>query len=254
MPEGPSIIILKEALEKFNGKKILKVEGNTKIDIARMSGQKIVDFKTWGKHFLICFKNFTLRVHLMMFGSYRVDEERDVMPRLKLVFAEGYINFYACSLKYIEGNLNEIYDWTSDVMSDHFNVKTTRAKMKNLNDELICDVLLNQEIFAGVGNIIKNEVLFRARLHPETLIKEIPPRKLTEVIKDARDYSFEFLKWKKAFVLRKHWQAYTKKKCPRDKAPIFKKYCGKTKRRTFFCEVCQVFYPVSKGKVLKNRN
>ncbi len=242
MPEGPSIIILKEAVQEFKGKKILSAEGNTKLGVARMSGQKIIDFKTWGKHFLICFEDFTLRVHLMMFGSYRVNEEREAVPRLKLTFAKGYINFYACSLKYIEGNPGDVYDWSTDVMNDQFNPKAAKAKIKELPNEFICDILLNQEIFAGVGNIIKNEVLFRTRLHPETLIKNIAARKLTEVINEARDYSFEFLKWKRAFVLKKHWQAYTKKKCPRDQAPIFKKYCGKTKRRTFFCKVCQVLY------------
>ncbi|MEP7251635.1 MAG: DNA-formamidopyrimidine glycosylase family protein [Ginsengibacter sp.] len=252
MPEGPSIIILKEAIQKFKGKKILQAEGNAKLDIERMSGQKIIDFKTWGKHFLICFKDFSLRIHLMMFGTYRVNEEREAKPRFKLTFVNECINFYACSLKYIEGELDDTYDWTADVMNDDFNPKAARAKIKKLPEGLICDVLLNQKIFAGVGNIIKNEVLFRTRLHPETLVKDIPPRKLTEVINDARDYSFEFLKWKKAFVLKKHWQAYTKKKCPRDSAPIFKKYCGKTKRRTFFCEVCQVLYPVAKNKVRKN--
>jgi formamidopyrimidine-DNA glycosylase len=31
-------------------------------------------------------------------------------------------------------------------------------------DELIWDALLDQNVFAGVGNIIKNEVLFRLRV------------------------------------------------------------------------------------------
>ncbi len=242
MPEGPSIVILKEAVQKFKGKKIVTARGNSKLDIQRMSGQKIIDFKSWGKHFLICFKDFTLRIHLMMFGSYRVDEERDAPPRLQLVFAKGKINFYACSLKYMEGNINETYDWAADVMDDRFNPKTARKKLKEMPGELICDVLLNQNIFAGAGNIIKNEVLFRVRVHPETMVKNIPARKVTELIYETRNYCFDFLQWKKAFVLRKHWLAYTKKKCPRDHVPFQKKYCGKTKRRTFYCEMCQVLY------------
>ncbi|MEO6290002.1 MAG: hypothetical protein ABIO76_08785 [Ginsengibacter sp.] len=109
-------------------------------------------------------------------------------------------------------------------------------------EELVCDTLLNQNIFAGVGNIIKNEVLFRIRLHPETKMKDIPARKINGLIKEARNYSFDFLKWKKEFVLKKNWLAHTKKICPRDYVPFIKKYCGKTKRRTFYCEICQVFY------------
>jgi endonuclease-8 len=32
MPEGPSIIILKELVQPFKGKRILKIEGNSKSD------------------------------------------------------------------------------------------------------------------------------------------------------------------------------------------------------------------------------
>lgn len=76
MPEGPSIVILKEAVQSFKGKKILSVSGNTSIDKERLLNQKVIDFKSWGKHFLICFPRFTLRVHFMLFGSYSINEER----------------------------------------------------------------------------------------------------------------------------------------------------------------------------------
>jgi endonuclease-8 len=242
MPEGPSIVILREAVQEFKGMKILKVEGNSKLDIQRMSAQKIIDFKSWGKHFLICFKDFTVRVHFMLFGSYRINEGKDAVPRLRFVFKKGELNFYACSIKFIEENIDEVYDWNSDVMGDSWNAKAARKKIKEIPEELVCDTLLNQNIFTGVGNIIKNEVLFRIRLHPETKMGAICAIKLNQLIKEARNYSFDFLEWKKAFVLRKHWLAHTKKICPRDQVPLIKKYCGKTKRRTFYCERCQVLY------------
>jgi endonuclease-8 len=127
-------------------------------------------------------------------------------------------------------------------MNDKWDPKAENRKMKQHPDVLICDVLLDQNIFSGVGNIIKNEVLFRTRIHPENKIKNIPRAKIDELIKEARNYSFDFLKWKKEFVLRKHWLAHTKKICPRDQIPFIKKYLGKTNRRTFYCEMCQVLY------------
>jgi endonuclease-8 len=84
MPEGPSIVILKELVPPFKGKKVLEVSGNSKMDIQRMAGKKIIDFKSWGKHFLICFKDFTVRIHFMLFGSYRINEEKEAKPRLSL--------------------------------------------------------------------------------------------------------------------------------------------------------------------------
>ena len=50
MPEGPSIIILKEAVQPFKGKKVIAVSGNSKMDIQRMDGQVIIDFRSWGQH------------------------------------------------------------------------------------------------------------------------------------------------------------------------------------------------------------
>src|SRR6185437_14136833 len=240
MPEGPSIIILKEEVQSFIGKKILKVEGNSKLNIQRLSGQKIIDFKSWGKHFLICFKDFTVRIHFMLFGSYRINEQKEATPRLRLVFKEGELNFYACSIKFIEENLDEMYDWTSDVMNDSWNPKAAKKKLIETSGALVCDALLNQNIFTGVGNIIKNEVLFRTRIHPESKVGNLPAKKINELIKEARNYSFDFLKWKKEYVLKKHWLAHTKKICPRCHIPFIKKHCGKTNRRSFYCENCQV--------------
>jgi endonuclease-8 len=77
MPEGPSIILVKEAVAQFAGKKIISVGGNTKIDQSILLNKKIIEFKSWGKHFLICFKGFTLRVHFLMFGSYTVNEKKN---------------------------------------------------------------------------------------------------------------------------------------------------------------------------------
>jgi endonuclease VIII len=242
MPEGPSIIILKEEVQSFAGKKIINVEGNSKQDIQRLSGQKIIEFKSWGKHFLICFKTFTVKIHFMLFGSYRINEQKESAPRLRLIFKEGEINFYACSVKLIEENLDDIYDWKADVMSDLWDPKAAKQKLKEIPEALVCDALLNQNIFSGVGNIIKNEVLFRIYLHPESKIGNLPESKIDELIKEARNYSFDFLKWKKEYVLRKHWLAHTKKICPRCDIPFIKKHLGKTNRRSFFCNNCQIFY------------
>ncbi|MDQ2863100.1 MAG: endonuclease [Bacteroidota bacterium] len=242
MPEGPSIVIVKELVQQFKGKKVIKVYGNSNLDIQRISGKKILDFKSWGKHFLICFKDFTVRIHFMMFGTYRINEHKDAEPRLGLTFKKGELNFYTCSIKFIEESIDEVYDWTADVMNDRWDARAARKKLKQIPETLVCDALLDQTIFAGVGNIIKNEVLFRTRIHPENKIKDIPGAKIAELIKEARNYSFEFLEWKKKFVLSKHWLAYSKKNCPRDHIPFNKKYSGKTKRRTFYCDVCQVLY------------
>ena len=178
----------------------------------------------------------------MLSGSYRINEKKQTLPRLSLHFEKGELNFYACSVKLIEEDLNKIYDWTADVMNESWNAAAARKKLKVAPKTLVCDALLDQNIFARVGNIIKNEVLFRIKVHPATKVGDLPSKKLTELIKEARQYSFDFLEWKKQYVLKKHWPIHTKKICQRDGSAIIKQYLGKTNRRTFFCNACQVLY------------
>ncbi|HEY1164005.1 MAG TPA: DNA-formamidopyrimidine glycosylase family protein [Chitinophaga sp.] len=242
MPEGPSIVILKEAVQSFKGKKVIKVGGNTRIEMPELEGQRVIDFKSWGKHFLICFREFTIRIHFMLFGSYRINEEKETPPRLALQFENGSLNFYACSVKLITEPLDEVYDWSADVLSDTWDPGKARKKLKAMPDLLVCDALLEQNIFAGVGNIIKNEVLFRIRVHPRSKTGKLPAKQLNLLIKEAVNYSYDFLEWKKAYVLKKHWLAHTKKTCPRCNIPLIKEHLGKTNRRSFFCNNCQLLY------------
>jgi endonuclease-8 len=244
MPEGPSIVIIKETIDALHlkGKVVRQAEGYAKIDMDRLIGQKVTGFKSWGKHFLICFKDFTVRIHFLLFGSYLIDERKKTNPRLSLLFDKHELNFYVCSVVILDEPLSEIYDLSGDILSDKWDNKSAFKKLKTHPEMLATDALLDQDIFAGSGNIIKNEVLFRARIHPLSKIEAIPDKKLKEMIKETRAYAFDFLKWKKEGTLKKHWEAYTKKICPRCKIPFHKVYMGKSKRRSYFCESCQVRY------------
>jgi endonuclease-8 len=242
VPEGPSIVILREELAPFTGRTIRRAEGNAKIDMQRLVGQPVLAFRSFGKQTLIELPDVSLRIHLLMFGSYRIDERKEAAPRLSLAFDEGEINFYSCSVRLLEGDLDELYDWRTDVMSDAWDPALARKRLRAMPGTLVCDALLDQDVFAGVGNIIKNEVLFRIRTHPLSTLGALPARKLRELVEQARQYSFEFLEWKRAFVLRKHWLAHNKSICPRDHVKFQRAYLGRTHRRSFFCELCQRRY------------
>ena len=243
MPEGPSIVILREQTLDFIGQEVLKVRGNTKkINVSIIEYKVVRDIKSWGKHFLICFDQFTIKIHFLLFGTYRINEEKESEPRLSLQFKGGKMNFYGCSIQILEEPLDQIYDWSADVMSEDWDSKSAIKKLVNHPNMLVCDALLDQNIFSGVGNIIKNEVLFRCKIHPESLLGKIPTAKLKELLAETKNYSFEFLKWKKEYTLKKHWLAHTKTVCSRDDIPLLKKYLGTSNRRTFYCEKCQKLY------------
>ena len=244
MPEGPSLVILKEETARFVGQTIVEAGGNVRaIDPSRLAGQTVLSLRTWGKHFLIEVPGMVVRVHFLLFGTYRVNERRDKEPRLFLRMADGgEINFYACAIREIEGDIDSLYDWSADVMSDAWDPKRARKKLRALPDMLACDALLDQDIFSGVGNIIKNEVLFRIRVHPLSTVGALPAAKLRALVDEARQYSFDFLAWKKEYVLKQHWLAHARTVCPRCNIPFSKAHLGRTNRRSFFCERCQKRY------------
>jgi endonuclease-8 len=244
MPEGPSLVILREQAQVFEGKRILRVEGNAKFDHGRLKNRTVQAVRTWGKHFLLELPDVALRIHLLMFGSYCIDSRKPDKPlRIGLGFAKGReLNFYSCAARLVEEPLDLLYDWTADVMAETWDPELARQRLLTAPGALACDALLEQSVFSGVGNIIKNEVLFRIRVHPLSRLGALPDAKLRELVAEARNYSFDFLEWKKAFVLRKHWLAHTKRTCPRCDIPFRKGHLGVTDRRSFWCDNCQVLY------------
>lgn len=237
-------MILKKEAQPFIGQRIVAAAGTSNVDKERLVGQKITDLKTWGKHFLILFEDCTVRIHYLMFGNYYLNSRHPAkIPKLTLTLQNGEWNNYNCAVRIIEGtDMDALYDWSTDVMNEAWDAGKARKKLKQQPQTLVCDALLDQSIFSGVGNIIKNEVLHRIKVHPESTAGALPPKKLTELISEARRYSVDFLEWKQQGVLRKHWLAHTKKVCTRCNRPLVKKHTGLNPRRSFFCTNCQQLY------------
>lgn len=53
-----------------------------------------------------------------------------------------------------------------DVCSPKFNFSRAEREVKKQGGRMLCDVLMDQKVLPGVGNIIKNEALFDSGLHP----------------------------------------------------------------------------------------
>ncbi|MCH5599770.1 hypothetical protein MKP09_18555 [Niabella ginsengisoli] len=66
--------------------------------------------------------------------------------------------------------------------------------MKNKPDKDIGDLLMDQQIFAGVGNKIRVEALYRAGVHPFSKVAKIPPTALAKLITAVRRYAKSFIK------------------------------------------------------------
>lgn len=155
MPEGPSIYIIKETIRPLLKRQIVETaHGNAKIEMQALIGKKIKDVRSWGKHLLIFFPGITIRIHFLMWGSYSINEQTrpDRSLRLCLATGEHQLFFYTCAIKSLEKNWEEEYDWEADLLSKKWNPSKARKKLKALPDTMVCDAILDQNIFAGAGD------------------------------------------------------------------------------------------------------
>lgn len=245
MPEGPQMVFLKEQAEQFVGQTVLLAEGSAKhVPNNRLQGQVLTEIKTYGKEFLFCFSSFAICIHLMLFGKYAINSRLDRELRLGLEFETGEINFYACDCRLIEKELSEVYDWSTDVMSTLFDKAKALEKLHTKPERQISDAILDQSILAGVGNGIKNEVLYRRQIHPESMVGAIPEVELLKLVNECVKLSFEYLTWIREGTAKQHWQVYQKKEGPRDFIPLQKGKTGKQLRSSYYCDRCQrLFLP-----------
>ena len=247
--EGPSLYLATRQLKPFRGKTVLSVSGNTKIEKERLVNKKVKSIFSWGKHLIIQFDEFALRTHFLLFGAFEAevnnstltgDYKRSYTPRLQLDFENGTIKLFNCSVKFLETrNAKASYDFTIDIMSPKWDSDQAFDSISSKPGAEIADILLDQELFAGVGNIIKNEVLWRVRIYPATKVKDIPPPELKELIAETKKFSLLFYKWRKVFLLRKHLDIYQKSICPRCGANVKREKTGKRNRISHICPVCQ---------------
>jgi endonuclease-8 len=55
-----------------------------------------------------------------MFGSYSIDENKKPTRslRLALVVPKHTVYFYTCSVRLLPANVDKLYDWKADVLSN----------------------------------------------------------------------------------------------------------------------------------------
>ncbi|MGE0705203.1 MAG: endonuclease [Vicinamibacterales bacterium] len=247
--EGPSLFLAAEQLQPFAGRMVCRVSGNSRIGIERLHRKRIRRIFSWGKHLVFQFDSFALRVHFMLWGTFAAtvegvpvtgDYRRSGPPRLVLEFSNGEITVWSASLRFLKsGDARVEYDFASDVLSDSWDPRAAIRKMRRHPNAQIADVLLDQSIFGGVGNIIKNEVLFRTRHSPFATVSSLSPQALKRIVTDARVFSFRFLELRREFALRKNLEIYGRSVCSLCAGKVTRRVHGTRERRSFFCIACQ---------------
>ena len=235
MPEGPSILALRDKLMPFKGMIVKNAGGYGKMPASWIKEKKLKDIKTWGKHLLFVFETGTVRVHLMLFGKILVNERKDVNRSFFLEFSKGEINGYVVKASKLKGKPEDEYDWRMDILSDEFDPSHVKKLLKEHSDKSIDDVLMDQNVFAGVGNKIRNEALYRAGIHPFSKVGKIPPAKLNKLINEVVKYAQ--ISYNNLSTKGKHdfFEVY-KQEFAADGSDVTMKVLPGSKRKVYFSE------------------
>jgi len=241
MPEGPSILFLKDQLLAFKGNSVQKAGGYGPMPTRWLKGKTLKDIDTWGKHLLLLFDGGAVRIHLGLFGDVLISERKKVNRSFYLEFANGEMNGYVVNAIKLTKQLKEIYDWRTDILSKQFDKAYIRILLQQKAVKTIDDVLMDQNVFTGVGNKIRNEALYRAGIHPQSIIGKIPPAKITSLINEVVKYAKIFYNQLKRTGVNDKFQVYQKEYAA-DGSAVTMKVLKKSKRKIFFSEHRQKLY------------
>jgi endonuclease-8 len=147
-------------------------------DETPLAGQTVEAVESRGKWLLIHFSGGgTLATHMLMSGSWHIYRpgERWQQPRVNMrivlenseYIAVGFRVPVAKMLKPEElARAKKIPAPSIDVLSEEFNAEEVVRRVMAHGGEEIADVLLHQEVLAGVGNVFKSEICFVTGVNP----------------------------------------------------------------------------------------
>jgi endonuclease-8 len=184
MPEGDTIFRTARALGRaLAGKPITGFRSTFPLltrfnDDTPLVGQLVESVESRGKWLLVHFSGGgTLASHLLMNGSWHIYRhgERWQQPRMNMRIVIENSEYIAVGFRVPVARMHtalslardqKIPQPALDVLSPEFDAEAAVRRVLAHGSEEIADVLLHQEVLAGVGNVFKSEVCFVAGISP----------------------------------------------------------------------------------------
>jgi len=191
VPEGDTIFRAARTLSRaLAGRTVTRFESVypalTRIDYqAPIAGRVVESVTSRGKHMLMAFSgDLVLHTHMRMHGSWHIYRpgERWHAPshEMRIVIGTDAYEAVAFNVPVAEfltradlARHTQLQGLGPDLADPSFDREEVRRRAADRRDEPIHDVLLNQQVLSGIGNVLKSEALFVAHLNPFTPVKEI---------------------------------------------------------------------------------
>ena len=203
MPEGDTIYRTARVLGRaLTGRVVTRFESGYAVltaaeDQESFVGQTVTEVEARGKWLLVRFSDGrVLATHMLMSGSwhiYRPGERWQASRRdlRVLLETEAYVaaGFRIPVAKvFTEESLERaggIPRPERDVLSGEFDAAAAVERLRGRTGEALADVLLNQRVLAGVGNVFKSEICFLAGLSPFVRMEQLTEAEVRRVVELA---------------------------------------------------------------------
>jgi endonuclease-8 len=274
MPEGDSIYRAARTLHRaLAGQTVTRFQ-TALAQLAQIdrdepiAGRTVDKVEAAGKHSLMTFSGgLVLRTHMRMNGSwhiYRPGEKWQVSPRAMRIQVDTAdwvavaFNVYVAEFIRTErlGRHRPLATLGPDLLGD-FDHKEALRRVRLQGHAPLHDVLLNQRVMAGIGNVYKSEILFLAGVHPDTPASELDDDTLRALMALAHKLLIANVSDNKGpgivtyRGLRRttgrmnpedHLWVYSRggRPCRKCGTPIASRKDGDDARVTYWCPVCQV--------------
>jgi endonuclease-8 len=260
MPEGDTIFKLAAYLEpRLLGQRVERLELTSR-PVPGYSGRRVVAVHAHGKHLFIGFDNQRLlRSHLGMWGSWHSYAHGETWRRpaqrasIRLDTAERvFVCFNAQQVEWMREDGVRRRELARHLGPDllapapAFDDIVARANRFTTADAPIADVLLDQRIATGIGNVYKSETLFLAGLHPALPFGQVDDTLLGRLYRRAAGLLRANIGRGPRVTRRADDEAgiqwvygRTGQPCLRCDTPIASQRLGVKQRSTFWCPTCQ---------------
>jgi len=204
MPEGPEILFMIDSLQKFKNSNLnnIKIIGGRYIKhnlpnyfklFNNNLPSKINHIKCKGKFiYIILENNWSIWITLGMTGHFVFDKYKHTHYIFNTSKGKFYIDdmrnfgtlkFYKINnkLSLLKTKLNTL---GIDPLKEKITFKEFKQVLKKFNPNiLIAELLLNQSFFCGIGNYLRSEILYEAKINPKLKLNKLDNNELKRLYK-----------------------------------------------------------------------
>lgn len=248
MSEGPQVRVTTDRLRRhllgMTVHRCRTTRPNLEAFAEGVVGREVTRLWCKGKHIFVSFgDDLFLHNHLLMRGSWRRLQGRLLLLPEPMWLALELDRATVCNYRgqmlkmadsaHVERQLQSL----GPDLLDEATTVTQIASALAADPRPVGEVLMDQAVLCGVGNVIKSETLFLAHVHPAAPCADLPEETITRLAHCVHRFMWDTYRAGGRWVQRVYRR--TGQRCTACRSTIRMIRQGKSARTTYFCPGCQ---------------